>query len=122
MFRLHNDYDLAARDPFVPTEDMDLLNRPRALRTLMGIAATEPATMRDFLKASGYFWEAGNTLRDDLEKAGLIRVDSRVQGRATHKQIRLTDEARAIVARCQDIDMLAQAAQRRARDDKNRPS
>lgn len=92
----------------------DILSRPRALKTLVELSKREPMTMRQFMEASGYFWEAANLLREEMETAGLIHVKSRLQGRVSHKEIWLTEESREIAEICHKIVRLAESAKRRA--------
>lgn len=83
----------------------DILNRPRALRTLVRLAAIgEPVTMGQFIDASEYHNEPAADLRDDLERGGLILVEKHVEGRKVTKQISLTALGRRIVEHAKAID------------------
>jgi DNA-binding HxlR family transcriptional regulator len=93
---------------------LDILSRPRALRTLVEIAKKEPMTMREFMVASAYHNEGAQDLRDDLEKAGMITVATHHKGRVGHKEIRLTEEGRRVVELCKQIETVAEEAQKRA--------
>lgn len=92
---------------------IDVLTRPRALRTLVSLDGVypEPMTMRQFCEASGYLPEAAILLREDLVTAGLITVEEIIGKTHTSRyEIRPTDLGRKVAALGREIQRIVEQA------------